>query len=120
MVLVLGLLVLAAQSPAEFRVKVLSVTATSQTYLLPTPQDAVGLCNYGTNHAYYRLFWDGEIPAVATASAGTNNVHKLPAGTATAPYCLSVDRTATQPAPWRAISIICDTAESATVHLESF
>src|SRR3990167_4350784 len=103
--IVLGILAFAAQSPAEFHIKVLSVTATSQTYLFPVPQDGVGLCNLGANNAYYRLFGDGEPPAAATTS-----YHKLPAGTAAAPFCVSVGRATTQPAPWRAISIICDTA----------
>lgn len=111
--LLLGLAALAASSPAELGFAALSVTATSQTYTLPAPKDVVGLCNAGTNEAHYRLFWDGETTAAATTAFAV-----LPAGTAAAPYCISVGRAESQPAPWRAISIICAAAETATVHVQ--
>lgn len=110
----LGLLALAVQTSAELPFKALSVTDTSQTYYLPRPQEVVGLCNLGANEAYYRLFWDGETPAVATTAYSV-----LPAGTAGNPFCIGIGTAKTQPSPWRAVSIICAGAETATVHVQS-
>lgn len=113
--MLLAVLALAVPSQGELNLKILSVTATSQTFPLPVAAEAIGLCSFGTNHAYYRVFWEGESTGVATTSS-----NKLPAGTATAPYCISFGKSPTQPAPWKAISIVCDTAETATVHLQYF
>lgn len=112
--MLIGLAVLlAVVSSAEFGFINVSVTATSQTVTLPAPRDVVSLCNYGADNAYYRLFWDGEVPAAATTAH-----HLLPSGSATAPFCVGVGRSQTQPASWAAVSIVCDTGDTATVHLE--
>lgn len=101
-------------SDAELRFKALSVTATSQTYFLTRPQEVVSLCNLGANEAYFRLFWEGETTAAATTSSSV-----LPAGTAAAPYCVGFGTAKTQPGRWIAVAIVCDTAETATVHIQS-
>lgn len=110
------LLALGVVLPAhsELRFKALSVTATSQTYLLSRPQAEVALCNVGTDEAYFRLFWDGEATAAATTAYSV-----LPAGTAAAPYCISVGTAKTQPAPWKAVSIVAAGGETCTVHVQS-
>ena len=110
-----AVLAFAATSRGELNLKILSVTDTSQTFYLSVGSDAVGLCNVGANEAYFRAFWEGETPAVATTSYNV-----LPAGTAAAPYCISLAKAPTQPAPWRAVSFICAGAETATVHVQWF
>ena len=115
LVVLFAVLASAATSRGELNLKILSVTDTSQTFPLPVPSDALGLCNVGANEAYFRAFWEGETPAAATTSWNV-----LPAGTAAAPYCISVNKAPTQPAPWKAVSIICAGAETATVHVQWF
>lgn len=112
-VAILVALAMAVTAQGELHFKELSVTATSQTYPIPNPAKGILICGYGTDEVYFRLFWSGEIPAAATTA---NNL--LIAGTATAPQCKSYD----QPpqGPWSAISIVCDTAETATVRIESY
>lgn len=114
---ILALALLAAlvlPAGAEVRVKSLSVTATSQTYVLPVPSNAIMVCNLGANEAYVRLFDETD----TTAAATTANI-LIPAGAATAPVCKSYTKTSTQPGRFAAISAICDTAETATVTIES-
>lgn len=98
----------------EVAFKSLSVTATSQTYTFPTPRAGIMLCNYGANASYYRIFDENDTPAAATTSYAL-----LPAGSATAPVCKSFSKAPTQGAYFRAISIVCDTAQTATVQVES-
>jgi len=108
----LAALALAAQGHAELGFKALSVTATSQTFMLPVASADVSLCSIGTNAAYFRAFWEGETPAAAT----TAHI-PLPGGTATAPICFSIPKSVTAPNFTKFITIVCDTAETATVHV---
>jgi len=98
----------------EVKYQAVSATSTSQTRYFPAPVSSFLLCNYGANEIYYRIFDENDTPAAATTSYAT-----LVAGTATAPICKSFTRTATMPAYYKAIAIICDTAETATVQIES-
>lgn len=111
-VLLLAVLALAAPGHAELGFKALSVTATSQTFMLPVASADVVLCSIGANEAYFRVFWEGETPAAATTAYAP-----LPAGTAAAPACFSIPKSQTSPNFTKYISIICDTAETATVHV---
>jgi len=97
---------------AEMGFKALSVTATSQTYVLPKPSALVTLCSVGANDAHFRAFWHLETTAAATTANAP-----LVAGTATAPVCFTIPKTETAPNYIAAISIVCDTAETATVWL---
>lgn len=113
---ILALLVaVAAAGRGEMGFKALSATATSQTFYLPVASDIVGLCNLGADDVHFRLFWEGETPATATTAHSV-----LPAGTAAAPYCISFGKAPTQPAPWRFVSVVCASSETATVHLQWF
>jgi hypothetical protein len=105
-------LALAVPGHAELGFKALSVTATSQTYMLPVASADVSLCSVGVNVAYFRAFWEGETPAAATTA-----YIPLPAGTAAAPICFSIPKSATAPNYTKYITIVCDTAETATVHV---
>ena len=98
---------------AEIGFQALSVTQTSQTFLLPKASANVLICNLGTNEVYYRLFDQNDIPAAATTSNAM-----LVAGTATAPVCISFDKGPTVNAYYSAISIICAGGETATAHVE--
>ena len=84
--------------------KQVSATATSQTIPLGAVSN-ITIYNAGANEIYFRLFGEGEAtsPAVATAAGGT---YLAAGGTLEYPSGL-----------YGAISIICDTAETATVHL---
>lgn len=106
------LLLVAAVASAELQFKALSATATSQTFLFARPSSSVMLCNLGANEVYYRLFDQFDEPAAATTSYAM-----IPAGSTTAPVCVSVDKSVSNPGLWNAVSVKCDTAETATIHL---
>ena len=108
----LASLALAVPGHAELGFKALSVTATSQTYMLPVASADVSLCNIGTDAVYFRAFWEGE-----TAAAATTAYAPIPAGSATAPVCFSIPKSVTAPNFTKFITIVCDTAETATVHV---
>lgn len=97
---------------AENGFKALSVTSTSQTFLLNKASANVLICNLGTNEVYYRLFDQNDIVAAATTSNA-----QVVAGTATAPVCISFDKGPTVNAYYAAVSVVCDTAETATIHI---
>lgn len=103
-------LAVAIPSQGEVKFKALSVTATSQTFLFSS-SSSVMLCNLGANEVYFRLFFENDIPAAATTSYGT-----IAAGAATGPVCMSFNKSVSTPANYNAISIVCDTAETATAH----
>ncbi len=111
---VLGLTALATIGGAENGFNSVSVTATSQTVTLQRPRANVTLCNYGTYAAYFRLFNDNDTPAAATTSYA-----KLPAGTSSSPACLTFAKSVTESGLYAAVSIVCDTAQTATVHILS-
>ena len=96
----------------------LSVTATSQTTYFSAPRASIMLCNYGTNNAYYRLFDENDVNT-GTPGAATTASTLLVAGSSTAPICVSWSKAPTQGAYFKAISIVCDTAQTATVHVLS-
>ena len=112
--LLAAVMALAVTTRGEITFQSLSVTATSQTYFLPTPRAGLLLCNVGANEVYYRIFDENDTPAAATASFAV-----LPAGSAAAPICKSFSRAPTQPAFFKAISVICAAAETATLQVES-
>lgn len=112
--LALAVLALAGFVWAENGFDHLSVTATSQTLTFAAPRNSVMICNYGTNEVYYRLFDQLDTPAAATTSYAP-----LLAGTASAPVCVTWTRN-NQNIPIRALSIVCDTAETATVDVLSW
>lgn len=115
MLAVLLALAMAQGASGELHFAALSVTETSQTYPLPKPSAVVGLCNLGTDEAYFRVFSESD-----TAAAATTAHSVLPAGTAAAPYCLSLGKSPTEAAYISAISIVCDTGETATVHVQAW
>jgi len=113
--LALGLAFLAIQAPAETKFNEISATATSSTITFSTPRANVMICSIGANKAYFRLFDGLNTPAAATTASSP-----LVAGTATAPVCISFGgKPDTQPAYYSAISVVCDTAETATIWVYS-
>lgn len=106
-------LALVSVGSTEVRFKSLSVTDASQTYTFPVPAASVLICNYGANISYHRLFTEND-----TTAAATTSFTPIPAGSATAPVCKSYDKTTSQSAYWKALSIICSTGLTATVTLE--
>lgn len=105
---------LAVPVVGEVSFKSLSVTETSQTWVLPLPQSTVTICNVGANEVYFRLFNENESPAAAT-----NAYNYLAPGSATAPFCVEISKPSTQSANWKAFSVICSAGETATVYLYS-
>jgi hypothetical protein len=67
------------------------------------------VCNRGSDEIYFRLFNETDTPAAAT----TANAY-LASGA-----CLEYSKPVTQPNYYKAISIICDSSETATVDLYS-
>lgn len=109
---VLLLMLFAELAGAELQFKALSATSTSQTFLFARQANSVMICNLGANEVYYRLFDSNDTPAAATTS-----YPMIPAGSTTAPVCVSVDKSQSNPGLWAAIAVKCDTAETATVHV---
>ena len=109
----LGAFLLATTANAELGFKSISVTSTSQYYYFPSPRTSVMLCNYGSDKVYYRLFINTDTPAVST-----NANALLVAGTATAPICVSFERSPSLPGNFLSLSIIADSS-TATVHVLS-
>jgi hypothetical protein len=114
-ILLAAVLALASVAQGEVHFNSLSVTATSQTLFFAAPRSGVMLCSYGANIAYYRIFEENDTPAAAT----TANI-PIPAGSATAPVCKSYSKPPTAASFPKAVSIVCNTAETATVTLESW
>lgn len=114
-ILLLMLVTVGAAAWAELRFKSLAVTDVSQTYRIPAPAADVQICNWGANEAFFRVFLSNETPAAAT-----NAYSELPAGSATAPYCFSTSKPPTAASYIQAVSIICTTAETATVTVQSW
>lgn len=108
----LAALALAVPGHAELGFKALSVTQTSQTYMLPVASAEVQLCSVGLDVAYFRVFWEGETPAAATTA-----YIPLPAGSAASPLCFNVPKSVTAPNYTKFISIVADTGDTATVHV---
>ena len=115
---VLAVLAFAVIAQGETSFVNLSVTATSQTTYFVTGRASLMLCNYGTNNAYYRIFDENDINT-GTPGAATTASTLLVAGSATAPVCVSWSKAPTQGTYFRAVSIVCDTAQTATVHVLS-
>jgi hypothetical protein len=111
------LLLASASAWAAVKFDAVSVTATSQTVVFNTPRANILLCNYGSNEIYYRIFTSGETTSAATASTASNGL--LVAGAATAPVCISFPTPATAAGYYAAVSLICDTAETATAQIIS-
>lgn len=109
----LGLvLALVTVGSAEVGFRSVSVTATSQTIQIPASQGLL-LCNWGANESYHRIFTENDIVGAATTS-----YIQIPAGSATAPNCLGYSKSPTLPGNFKAISLVCDTAETATVTVQ--
>lgn len=108
----LALVLCAGAVYAEVGFKALSATATSQTFTFPTPRASVMICNLGANEIFFRLFNEYDTPAAATTAYGT-----IAAGSATAPVCMSFTKAPSEPAYFKALSVVCDTGETATVHV---
>ena len=105
-------LALVVSGGAENLFTEVSVTDTAATTTLSNVQAEVMLCNYGANTAYFRLFSDAD-----TVSAATTSYTKLPVGS---PTCMSFQHGRTQTGMgWKAVSLVCDTGETATVHVIS-
>ena len=99
----LAALVLTVPAFGELRFTSVSATATSQTVSINAQE--LTIKNDGANSVYVRVFVTGEIPAAAT----------------TAYSVVKLDETLALKAPGNevisAISLKCDTAETATVRL---
>ncbi len=87
----------------EAKYKAVSATATSQTIPLGAASK-ITIVNEGANEVYFRLFYEAEAPAAVTT---TNGVY-LASG---------VSLEFGPPELYGAISVVCDTAETATVRL---
>jgi hypothetical protein len=99
---VLGALLLASSAWAELKYTAVSATATSQT--IGIGFKTLTIVNDGANEVYVRVFVIGEVPAAATTSSpqiksGEGFTFEAPQGQVLA------------------VSIVCDTAETATVRL---
>ena len=112
MAVVLALVFTARDGLSEMGYVSLSATETSQTYTFTRPVEAAQICNFGTNNANFRAFNENETSAAATTSSAL-----LVAGTSTAPVCFNISKTTTQPAYFRAVSVVCAAAETATVRI---
>lgn len=112
--LLLALVLVALPAATETGFTAVSATDTSATTTFTTAKTSVLLCNYGADEVYFRLF-----TAADTAAAATTANAELIAGTATAPVCMSFTHTPkTQTGlGWGAVALICDTGETATVHV---
>lgn len=119
--LALGLAFLAIPASAETKFNEISATATSSTTTFSTPRANVMICSIGANKAYFRLFDGLNTPAAAsTTTTGNTPSSPIVAGTATNPVCISFGgKPDTQPAYYSAISVVCDTAETATIWVYS-
>jgi len=109
----LALLTAASQTQAELGFTTLTATTTSQTLTFSPAKSDVGICNYGAVIVYFRLFWEDETPAAATSAHNA-----IPAGSATAPYCVGVGDAGTTPAPWKHLTYI-SASSTATVTVTS-
>lgn len=110
-----ALAALAIQAPAETQFVAISATATSATTTFATPRSNVMICSVGANDAHFRLFDELDTPAAATTANSP-----IVAGSATAPVCISFGgKPSTQPAFFKAISVVCDTDETATIWVYS-
>ena len=98
-----AVLALAVPGFAELRYTLVSATATSQTKGI-NAVNVVIKNDDGTNEIYVRVFFGSEIPAAAT----TTNAAMIKAGESL---------TISSPQTINAVSIVCDTAETATVRL---
>lgn len=88
-----------------------SVTATSQTVTFPRPMSSVLVLNDdATNEAYIRLFWCGDTVAAATTSSLEIKATKSRSFTR---------EKETEPNYYCAVTLVCDTAETATVRVEA-
>ncbi len=92
-----------------------SVTQTSQTVTFPRPMSSViALNDDGTNEVYIRLFWCNEMASTASKAATVNSLE----------IKLGKSRTFTrepntEPDFYCAISLVCASAETATVRVEA-
>lgn len=111
-ILTLVLALLVPWAYAEVGLRAISATASSATYYLTKPSNSVMVCNLGSNEVYFRLGDETD-----TAGAATTSNILLPAGSTASPVCMSFDKAQTEAGRWAWISTICDTAETATVHL---
>lgn len=107
--LALTLALLVGTAWAETSFVSVSVTATSATTTFSTPRQTVLICNDGANVAFFRLFHEYDTPAAATTSSS-----KLPVGA-----CVTFGKPQTSPAYYRWISLVCTSAETATVRVYS-
>lgn len=98
-----GLALLAGTVGSEVRGNTVSATATSQTINLGAVQ-SITIVNSGANEIYFRLFNEAEPPATVSTTTG-----RYLANGATIEF--GGQRL------YGAISIVCDTAETATVYL---
>jgi hypothetical protein len=113
LMILLAALALASPGHPESGFAALSATSTSQTLTLPKPSADMLVCNFGADEVYVRVFEENDTPGAATTAYAT-----IPAGTATAPICKGYAKTATMGSYLKAISVVCDAAETATVHVE--
>jgi hypothetical protein len=108
-----GALVLAVGIKADAEVKFLTIsaTSTSQTKTF-APVAALLICSSGANVAYLRVFNTNDTPGDATTSS-----MPIVAGSATAPYCMSIVKSPTAPAFYNAISAVTNGADTATLNV---
>ncbi len=109
----LGLALVAGWLGAESGYVSLSATSTSQTHTFDAARAAVSICNDGTGVAYYRLLNDNDLQGSASFAATTSS-SKLPVG-----VCIEYSKPVTEPAFYRAVSVVTNGADTATVRVYS-
>lgn len=108
LVVLLGL-VIAPTLRSETAYSALSATATSQTYTISKPSAAVTICNGGTGVAYFRLFNEVDTTAAATTASS-----RLAVGA-----CIEFSKPATDPAFFKAVSVVTNGTDTATIYVYS-
>ena len=109
---ILGIaLAFAAVIYAETSFDTASVTQTPQYVNFQTPRSAVTICNASgsANVMYFRLFNTGDTQAAATTSSSVVAVGA----------CISFSKAPTQPNYFSALSLVCDSGQTATANVYS-
>ena len=96
---------------AETSFNTASVTQTSQYVFFQTPRSAVTICNASAsaNVLYFRLFNSLDTPAVATTASSPVAIGA----------CVSFSKAPTQPTYFSALSLVCDSGQTATANVFS-
>lgn len=109
LVLVLGLALVAGMGWAETKFNSVAVTDVSATVTFTTPRAGVLICNEGANIVYFRLFNEND-----TSAAATTAYSRIASGA-----CKTFSKAPSEPAYFKAVSLICGAGLTATATIDS-